>query len=144
MEFITKRLSLQFGKFALIGFLNTGIDFAVLNLLMWSFAIYSGSWLAFFNVVSFSIAVTNSYFWNKYWVFRAGGTENKTTEFTKFLIVSIIGIFINTFIVYGFATFLPPILGISPALWVNIGKALASGVSLLWNFAGYKLFVFRS
>lgn len=144
MEFITKRLSLQFGKFALIGFLNTGIDFAILNLLMWSFGIYSGSLLAFFNVVSFSVAVANSYFWNKYWVFRARETEDKAVEFTKFLIVSIIGISINTLIVYSFATYLTPLFGISPALWANIGKVLASGVSLMWNFAGYKLFVFRS
>lgn len=144
MQFITKKLSWQFGKFALVGFLNTGIDFAVLNLLMWSFGIYSGSWLAFFNAIAFSAAVTNSYFWNKYWVFRASATRDKATEFTKFIIVSVIGLSLNTFIVYGFTTLLSPAFGIEPVVWANIGKVLATGVSLLWNFAGYKLFVFRT
>ena len=39
-----------------------------------------------FKTVSFFVAVTNSYFWNKYWGFEAAGTKtDKGKEFVKFL-----------------------------------------------------------
>jgi len=33
--------------------------------------------------------------------------------------------------------------GMSPELWLNTTKVLATAASFLWNFVGYKVFVFR-
>lgn len=131
-------------KFLAVGFMNTALDFAVLNLLMWRTGIYKGPWIILLNVVSFSIAVTNSYLWNKYWTFRAKGPVIAPLQMSQFLIVSLIGTGINSGLVYGLATFIPPFFGLSPKLWANLAKAVATGFSLIWNFSGYKFIVFKN
>jgi len=129
----------QFGKFATVGFLNTAIDFGILNLLIFLTNVTQGIQIVPLNAISFSVAVINSYFWNKKWVFDA----SKKGNFVTFVLVTIIGLLINSGIVYVITTFIPPVIVSSPTLWANIAKALATAISLFWNFAGYKLIVFR-
>jgi len=139
---ISKNLIKQFSRFIVIGFMNTAFDFAILNLLMWWTGIYSGIYIILLNIISFSIAVINSYLWNKYWTFKdKDGTGIK--EFSQFISVTLIGLAINSSIVFGVTTYISPIFGISPELWANLAKAAATGFSLIWNFTGYKLFVFK-
>ena len=132
----------QFSKFVVIGFINTALDFAILNLLMWWTGIYSGSWIILLNIVSFSIAVFNSYFWNKYWTFR-DKDKIGAKEFFQFIVVTLGGLVINSGIVYIITTLISPLFGLSPELWANLAKGAATGVSLIWNFIGYKFFVFK-
>lgn len=140
------KLIRQFSKFVLIGFLNTAIDFTILNLLMWLTGIYKGRWIFLLNVISFSVAVVNSYLWNKFWVFKAreaDQTKEIVSEFSQFIVIAVIGMIINSSIVFSITTFIPPVFGLNPQIWANLAKALATGVSLLWNFTGYKLIVFK-
>ncbi|MFC1700542.1 GtrA family protein [Patescibacteria group bacterium] len=130
----------QIAKFALIGFSNAAIDFGVLNLLMWQTGIYKGGFIIVFNVVAFIVAVINSYSWNKVWTFQSKG-GNVKSEFIQFITIAVIGSAINTSIVYGVSTFVPPIF--SPELWVNFAKVLATFFSMVWNFVGYKFIVFK-
>ncbi len=134
---------LQFGKFFIVGLLNTGLDFAILNFLMWMTNTYEGQSIVYFNTISFSIAVLNSYFLNKYWTFGDSSKAQAPQQFAKFFGVSAIGWGLNTGIMYSVTTLISPILGLSPALWANFAKLMATGVVLAWNFAGYKLFVFK-
>lgn len=140
------KLIRQFSKFVLIGFLNTAIDFTILNLLMWLTGIYKGRWIFLLNVISFSVAVVNSYLWNKFWVFKAKEADQAkeiVSEFSQFIVIAVIGMIINSLIVFSITTFIPPVFGLNPQVWANLAKALATGVSLLWNFTGYKLIVFK-
>lgn len=132
----------QLGKFAAVGFLNTAIDFGLLNLLSQATGITQGLFLGGINVPAAGIAMLNSYFWNKYWVFRGGG-GSATSDIPKFVIVSVGAILINSAIV-AIGTEFPAPFGLSPQLWLNVTKVLATVASFLWNFVGYKLFVFRS
>jgi putative flippase GtrA len=128
----------------IVGVINTGIDFAVLNALLFSTKIYSGRWLILFNSISFSAAVINSYFLNKYWTFKSQNAEDsKTKQFSQFLIISVIGISINDAIVYGLATFTSPLFGFSAQMWTNVAKLFATAASMIWNFIGYKFIVFK-
>ncbi len=129
----------QFAKFMLVGFLNTAIDFGILNLLIFLTNITSGLQIIPLNAASFLIAIVNSYFWNRKWVFEG----SKKGNFLTFLAVTLIGLAINSGIVFAITTYVPPVIVSSPTLWANIAKALATGVSLFWNFAGYKLIVFK-
>lgn len=138
-----ERLVRQFSKFILVGGVNTGIDFAVFNALVHITGITSGYELAIINLFSFSIAVVNSYFMNKYWTFQDITKNREETKFTQFIAVSLIGAGINSGIVAAFTSIFPPIFGLSPQIWANVGKLLATGASLVWNFIGYKLFVFK-
>lgn len=134
----------QFSKFVIVGFINTAIDFAILNALMFSTNIYSGKWIIAFNSISFSIAIANSYFMNKRWTFTSSVSQKSAPkQFSQFLIISVIGVLINDSLVYSISAFIPPLFGLSEKLWVNIAKAAATGVSMFWNFAGYKFIVFQ-
>jgi putative flippase GtrA len=59
----------QISKFAAVGFLNTAINFAVLNIFSLATGIAAGLSVGEYNIPATAIAATNSYFWNKYWVF---------------------------------------------------------------------------
>lgn len=133
----------QLAKFVVVGGINTGIDFLVLNIEMFLTNITSGPWMFVLNTVSFSVATINSYFFNKYWTFQDKTEQNQPFQFSQFLVISVIGISINGAIVYLITTFIPPIFGINPQLWANLAKVAATGASLIWNFLGYKFIVFK-
>lgn len=133
----------QLAKFVVVGGLNTGIDFLVLNIEMFLTGITSGPWMLIMNSVSFSVATVNSYYFNKYWTFQDKNAQSQTFQFSQFLIISIIGISINGGVVYLITTFIPPMFGIGPQLWANLAKVAATGLSLIWNFLGYKFIVFK-
>lgn len=133
----------QLAKFVVVGGINTGIDFLVLNVEMFLTNITSGPWMFILNSVSFSVATVNSYFFNKYWTFKDKDATKQTFQFSQFLVISIIGISINGAIVYLITSFIPPMFNINPQLWANLAKVAATGVSLIWNFLGYKFIVFK-
>lgn len=138
------RLSKQFTKFALVGGVNTAIDFIILRALIGVTGITAGFGVALLNAVSFSVAVVNSYFMNKRWTFEDKTRDpDESFKFSQFFIVSVIGLGLNSGIVYVFATYTDPMFGLSAANWVLVGKLFATGASLVWNFVGYKLFVFK-
>ena len=132
----------QFIKFAAVGVLNTAIDFGILNLLMWGFGIYKGSWIFLFNVISFSAAAANSYFINKYWTFGEL-SKIRAGQFVKFFIISVVGALINSGIVFAITTFIPPAFGLGEGLWANLAKLVATAVAWIWNFTMYKFVVFK-
>jgi putative flippase GtrA len=133
----------QFLRFAVVGGINTGVDFAVYNLLLWATGIEKGEKIIVLNVISFSVAVINSYFLNKWWAFKDQEKSEQAKKFTLFLLVSVIGAAINSGTVYYITTYVPVMFGLSPKLWANAAKIVATGLSLIWNFVGYKLFVFK-
>jgi len=115
----------------------------VLNIEMALTGITSGPGMLVLNTISFSVATTNSFFMNKRWTFEDKGASQEGVKFSQFLLVSIIGIIINTSVVYLITSFTTPLFGLSPQLWANVAKLLATGISLVWNFIGYKFFVFK-
>lgn len=66
-------------------------------------------------------------------------------QFVVFLIISVVGLLINSGIVALASTALAPSLSslINADSIKNAAKILATGVSLIWNFLGYKLIVFK-
>ena len=131
----------QFVKFAETGVLNTFIDMGIYNALIWVTGITSGALMIPINIFSFSCATGNSYFWNKFWTFKKGD-KAKTKEFLEFFAVTMVGMAINTFIVFLGTTFLPS-MGLSDGAWANLVKVGATMISMIWNFVGYKFIVFK-
>lgn len=132
---------IQLAKFAAVGILNTTIDFGVLNLLSLVTEITEGLKLGGVNIPGVAVAVLNSYAWNKYWVFPGGSRSPVGSDLPKFVGVSIIGLLINSGIVV-LLTFSIP-FGLDKGLWLNVAKVGATVLSFLWNFLGYKFFVFK-
>ena len=133
----------QVGKYAAIGFFNTGIDLGVFNAMVLATRLEPRGIVAGgFSSVSFTIAVINSYFWNKYWTFRKEGGA-KMGEFMQFVIVSLIGLIINFLYVSGMTKYINPFYGLNAQQWANVVKVTGIFISLAWNFTGYKFMVFR-
>ncbi len=132
----------QVAKFGLIGVLNTVIDFGVLNILIFATGFDKGLPLASLNVVSFSVAVTNSYLWNKKWVFEGNGKKTRA-EFMEFAVISVIAAVVSSVIVGSVTEYVAPPGGLSSEQWANVAKILAVIFSFTWNFLGYKFVVFR-
>lgn len=133
----------QFGKFIIIGFSNTAIDFGVLNFLMYVSSIDRGILFSVFKGISFLLAVTNSYFWNKYWTFEKNRTDQWGREFIRFAAVSGSAFLVNVGIASFIVNFLKPLTGISPTLWANFGAFVSLVFTIMWTFLGYKFIVFK-
>lgn len=146
----------QLGKFGVTGVLNTLVDLGILSLLTYSLGTYleidaTGrifaalafpTFYSLYKSASFVLANVNSYYWNKYWTFKQAD-NGKKTEFIQFLVVSIIGLFINV-AVSSLVFHLAGAEGtLSQARWGLIGAATGSIVGLGWNFVGYKFIVFK-
>lgn len=134
----------QLGKFVAVGFLNTAIDFGILNLLSMATGITSGFVIGGVNAPGFAVAVVNSYFWNQRWVFKGRSTgEGTFHDFPKFLTVMLVGLVLNSGIIFFLTTYIAAPFGFFENLWLNIAKACATAVVLGWNFLGLKFLVFR-
>ncbi|MEK9181163.1 MAG: GtrA family protein [Patescibacteria group bacterium] len=70
-------------------------------------------------------------------------TSGRQQEMISFIAVSVIGALINASLVGGLTKFIPPMFGFNTHLWANVAIAAATLVSLVWNFIGYKLLVFK-
>ena len=146
MSLLSKRNKsfLQIGKFALVGGVNFLLDLGVLNLFIFLTSIASGPFYSVFKGASFIVAVINSYLLNKFWTFSDQKQNKKVAkEFLSFVVVSLIGLFINNFIASFLVNYVGPQAGISENLWASIGAVIASFVGMFWNFVGYKFIVFK-
>lgn len=132
----------QVAKFGLVGVLNTAIDFGVLNILIFATGVSRGWPLAVLNIFAFVAAMTNSYWWNKKWVFedRTGG---EAAQFAEFIVISGIAALISSGIVGGVTGYIEPLGNLSREQWANVAKVGAVVFSFIWNFLGYKFIVFR-
>lgn len=199
---------LQLLRFIAIGLINTALDFAVLNFISKTLGVTSGFKLGGVNTIGFSLAVVQSFIWNKYWAFSTedkvsllknftrlvsvgllggvvllaiivgskyqvgnifylgslallilgqigiwfgegignGNSQVKaSTQFVSFILVSLVGLVINSVLVAVLSTGVQTvnISGLNPELAKNVAKIIATFASLVWNFLGYKLFVFK-
>ena len=135
-------------RFACIGVINTLTDLAILNTLVFVF----GMKLIAANIISASISIILSYFWNHYIVFRK--EQPMTLKiFLKFVLVTGVSILVvQSVIIYGVQHVftLSDISnatgfhhGAAKIVQVNGAKFLAVIVAMCWNFVLYQLVVFK-
>ncbi len=128
---------MQFRRFAMVGIVNTLIDFAALNGLLWLFHCPVG-WRVFgCNALAFILAASNSYVLNKRWTF---GNQAATSlpEISLFFSLTLVGLLINSTVVYLWVSLAWQPLPASAVVWVNLGKVVATAASLIWNFCSYR------
>lgn len=152
----------QVGKFAIVGVINTLVDVAILNVLVFlgfaaTFIVFGQKFLIA-NIISVAAAMINSFILNKQWTFKSD-RGNVYLEAVKFFAITMIGMFVihqiifNT-LYYNF-TFLSSMavsiihfIGLNKIfsdnfVVLNFSKAIAIFGSLIWNFIGYKFIVFK-
>jgi putative flippase GtrA len=155
-------LGRQIGKFSIVGILNTLIDVAVLNFLVLALGFKAKIFIFGFpylvaNIISVTLAMINSFILNKYWTFESKRKEKLTSEVFKFLFITIIGMYVVHQLVFNFfdSYWLWPasqlinlfnflgLVGLDRFISLNFAKVIAILVSLVWNFIGYRIWVFK-
>jgi putative flippase GtrA len=140
----------QLSRFSVVGALNTGIDLLVLNILTLLSGVTDGAGYAVQKALSFCVAALFSYAMNKRWTFGDTSTGGQRRKLAQFFAISGLGALINVVVATVVVTYLRDLVDPGPGglltdqLWVNLGALCGSGAGFLWNFAGYKLVVFRS
>lgn len=152
------KTAFQLFKCIIVGVSNTLVDFIVFNGLLFLTGVdRQGKEVVILMGISFCFAVTNSFIWNKNWTFK-----NKTKNYKElrrqifiFFIISLGGLAINlaagNFVVnnigprWGVSIFSNAGIQLETAklIWANIGKACGVFITVIWNFTGYKLIVFK-
>ena len=86
------------------------------------------------NAIGFTLAASSNYILNRIWTFESKNPEIGL-EFTEFFVVSLIGLGLNTLILYALVSKYKKNFYVS--------KAFAIAVVTLWNFFINALFTFR-
>ena len=123
------KLMMQIIKFGIVGGIATIIDFAVFYILHEVLGINT----IISNVCSFTVSVVYNYIASIKWVFDVDENKNKKTQFVLFIVFSLIGMGINTAIVYICTDLMN--------LYSMIGKVIATGVVMVFNFITRKKFL---
>lgn len=132
----------QFAQFAAVGTLNSFIDLGVFNLetFLYGSSLIGNVLFAFFKAISFLFATTNSFIWNKNWTFNDSGENANAGKVVEFYTIAIIGWVLNV----GVSTLVKMSGPSGSHVWVNIVAPLGGiAASFIWNFVGYKYFVFK-
>ena len=128
-SFFEKAFMLKFLKFCVVGVSGTAIDFGLTWLCKEIFKI--PKFLA--NARGFGVSATNNYILNRIWTW--GSTSDQVgVEYVKFFTVSLIGLGLNTLILY--------IFNEKIKLNFYVSKVIATGVVMLWNFFANNFFTF--
>lgn len=142
-----KKSLLQLLKFVLIGASNTLLDLIVTFALNAIFGIY---YLA--KIIGYACGILNSYIWNSRWTFREERRRD-AREIVSFIAVNLVTLGLSLLLQWVFRDRLH-----LDAWWMGFAGEnfltkllngerfcllLASGIALLVNFAGNKLFVFK-
>ena len=133
----------NFGKFSAIGFANAAVDFGVLNLSIYLSGINHGLWISGFKVISFIVAVTHSFLWNRYWVFDEGRSGSAGGAYAKFMGVMIVSLGVNVAVFSLIVNFVHPPGNLEANTWANLSAAAGSAVALVVSFVGFRTVVFK-
>ena len=122
---------LKFLKFGIVGASGVVVDFSVTYICKEKFKIHK----YISNTIGFTIAASTNWLLNRIWTFQSHNPQ-VLTEYGKFLIVSLVGLGINTLILW--------ILTDKLKINFYLSKLGAIGVVTIWNFIINNLFTFVS
>jgi len=142
-----KKTFWQIVKFAIVGVLNTLVDFAVFQTLNLTLG-----WVYAAQVLGYTFGVINSYLWNSNWTFREQRTRS-LKEILLFLLVNVASLGVSL----GMIWLCREVFGVTNewvAGWMphflagfikgdTVSKLIATVVAIVVNYFGNRLFVFR-
>lgn len=121
----------QFVKFCLVGVLNTLIDFGVYLF----FSRLIGLYFLLANFISVIVAMTFSFFLNKYWTF-ANREKKIKSQYLKFALVNLVYFLLYNLIFFSLVNYLH--------VYDLLAKVGAIIIGLFWNFLANKFWTFST
>lgn len=122
----------QFMKFCVVGGTCALTNFVILYVLTEKF----GFWYLWSNTISFIVAGTMNFVFNKFWTFN-NEIKGKAafTQLIKFLIVMVSGILINTGILYVLTEFF--------GIYYLLSWVFSTGIVTFWNYGLNRFWTFK-
>ena len=133
----------QAAKFVLVGAFATIVDLKVFEWLVWLFSMVITVNPIASKGLSFLFATALKYWGNKYWAFQKHEKEDFYKEVGQFFGVTLVGLIIDVAAFYYFTNMLGAQFGAPPAVWLKLSVIFAGLVAAVFNFLGYKFFVFK-
>lgn len=131
-----RSLAREVSKFGTIGAINTVVNYAVFNLLV--LTVFANGQLKA-NVAATIVATTSSYFMNRHWTYRDRPKSTLRREYALFFLFNLGGMVIELGVLavakYG--------LGITGLVALNVAKAAATGLGMVFRFWTYRTIVFK-
>ena len=128
---------MQIGRFAIVGTINTAIDFGLLFLLT-----FLGLPKIAANTVSTGSAFVFSFFANKKYTFKSTN-KNIKYEIISFIIITLFGLWVLQNGIIWLITPLIKNIVSQEQLALFAAKLLSTAVSLVWNYCLYDKVVFK-
>ncbi len=116
-------------KYFIVGGFCTVLDFALLFILTH----FVGLNYLTSSIISFMSGTVLNYFLCTYWIFKVKVVENRKHEFIFYVIITAIGLVINTLLIWSFTEYW--------GLYFMLSKLMATFVTYWWNFGARKYFL---
>ncbi len=129
MNFFSTATFYKFLKFGVVGFSGVLVDFGITYLCKEKFKIQK----FVSNAIGFCTAATTNYFLNRIWTFESHNPQ-MGVEYLKFFSVSLLGLGINTLILWFLHT------RFKWNFWIS--KLCAIAIVTIWNFVVNVLYTF--
>ena len=132
----------QISKFLAVGALNTSLDLAILSIFTAYAGIEGGIYYSLAKAVSFIVANINSYIWSSFFVFKRSN-DSDALAYSKFLLVSLFSLTVNVIVATSILSLLNSLAGEHSPIFLTISAIIASLITMIANFLGYKYIVFK-
>ncbi|MCF6170129.1 MAG: GtrA family protein [Bacteroidales bacterium] len=129
-ELFSKTFVFKFLKFGVVGFSGVFVDFGITYLCKEK--LHIPKYVA--NAIGFTTAATSNYYLNRIWTFKSTNPE-VMVEFTGFFVISLIGLGLNTLILWLLVSRLK--------MNFYFAKIFAIGAVTIWNFFANALITFN-
>ena len=116
-------------KYIVVGGICTILDFALLYLLTTHF----GTNYLIASIISFTLGTVLNYLLSTLWIFDIRVVEKRHHEFGYYLLITAVGLIINTALIWFFTTYLHT--------YFLISKLVATAITFWWNFGARKYFL---
>lgn len=130
LQLLADSFVLKFLRFAAVGFSGLLVDFGITWLLKEKVGVQK--YLS--NAIGFMAAASSNYMLNRWWTFQSTN-PNVAIEYTGFILISALGLAINTLILW--------LLVSRIRMNFYVSKAFATVVVMAWNFAANLVFTFN-
>ncbi|HEX4208315.1 MAG TPA: GtrA family protein [Ktedonobacteraceae bacterium] len=132
----------QVVRYCLVGGVNTIIDVAILNTLLWRFPTHHAQLLVVENSVAYASGAVSSFFLNKYWTFRRKQRPTRR-EVGSFLLSVALEILSSNGLLWLAGMVLSPFMA-NITLWGNASKLLAVATNAVLSYLIMRFWIFAS
>lgn len=145
----------QAAKHVLVGAFATVLDLKFFELLVWVLTPFFLINPLVVKAISFIVSTCIKFWGNKYWAFAKHGSAERAypaqrdekeiiyKEIIQFFGITLVGLTIDVLAFYYMTHILGPQFSISALVWTKLAVIFAALAAAVWNFLGYKFWVFK-